>query len=103
MPNIEIHGLGRISALSYHAGLYTDIIHDTLKRIKDALSVSEFRDETVITVFDSYCIDTKCSFRPFLRIYDTDDQKAEAIARILHNLQLGSDIEIVRVEKFIPG
>ena len=101
MPNIEVHGLGRTANLAYHTGLEKDI-PIALIEINDALSSLEFKNEVVITIFDSYCIDMKRTFQPFIRIYDTDIKRAEIIASILHNLQYRFDIEIMKVEKFVP-
>lgn len=100
MPNIEVHGLGRIAEFGYHKGFEKDI-HSVIKKLKDTFIETKFRNEVIITVFDSYCIDVRVVIQPFLRIYDTNIQEAEEIAKILHNLQLGFDIEIVKVEKFI--
>lgn len=99
MPNIEVHGLGRIANRGYHTGLEKDI-PGTLKKLRDILSATEFRNEVVITVFDSYCIDVKAIYQPFLRICDTDIKRAEKITKIIRGSSFNLDIEIVRLERF---
>ncbi|MCL5004867.1 MAG: hypothetical protein M1170_02920 [Patescibacteria group bacterium] len=104
MPNIEIHGMGSIFEVedTLLFRLQHQALLNTVKKIKDVIFASEFKDKVVITAFDSFCIDVEHTSQPFLRIYDTNIQEADKIAQMLHDLRLGFDIEIVGVEKFIP-
>ena len=91
MPNIEIHGLDS----------------DDAEKIEDRIRVlfitgSYDGGVVVTTAFDS-CRDLKSREFPFLRVYNTRDEKNEEILRTLKR-EFGTelDIEFQILEAFYP-
>ena len=60
-----------------------------------------FAQEVVITTYNNTCNDLNQKSAPFLRICDTDHDRADKIARALTPLKI--DVEILRLYVFYPA
>lgn len=92
MPNIEIHGLDTAGA---------DVVRS---KIDWAMQKNDkFKNEAIITIFND--ITENCDIpqisQPFLRIYSSEDNGEQVAEMILHE-GVDMDIEIVKLQKFIP-
>jgi len=101
MPNIEIHGFG---SLGIHEVDFLERMVELTKlqtAIKEILPALPFAQEVVITTYNNTCNDLNQKSAPFLRICDTDHDRADKIARALTPLKI--DIEILRLCVFYPA
>jgi len=102
MPNIEIHGWSmkyRMPDETTYLGL---IENSRLKiAITEILKRFPFAKDAVITTPDSYCTDLDLNRSPFLRICDTDTDRANTIAKALMPLKI--DIEVMQLYAFCPA
>jgi len=93
MPNIEIHGFEKETALQW------------LTKIAAMLNNSELAKDVVITVYKTEVYDTDLIDQPFLRICSTDEVetllKVGKITDILEELCI--DIEIQTIMRFIEA
>ncbi|MBU3969136.1 hypothetical protein KJ991_02920 [Patescibacteria group bacterium] len=90
MPNIEIHGLNRFNA-------------DAVKvRIDTAMQKSGFGDKAITTTYNDDTVGCEGEILPYLRIYSSEDNGEYIAARILE-ANIVMDIEIAKLEKFIPA
>ena len=102
MPNIEIHGFSVADRV-----LGDEILDNYIERSKlqtaiaKILMSSPFAKDVVVTTCDTRCkyLDQKPA--PFLRVCDTDTNRADDIAEALMPLKI--DIEIVHLYAFYPA
>ncbi|TSD02567.1 MAG: hypothetical protein Athens071416_624 [Parcubacteria group bacterium Athens0714_16] len=91
MPNIEIHGLD-----FHNANLVKE-------RIDKAMIKNGLKDEAITTTYDvkTESCDGEKTRQPFLRICSSEDNGEQIAEMILHE-NVDMDIEIVKLQKFIP-
>ncbi len=93
MPNVEIHGMSR-----YEADALRQKIFHGLE--KGGVSVAN----VVVTHIDDSVRDIKLNPQPFLRVFTTKDTRTSEWDKIERGLtELGLDIELSLLDKFIPA
>lgn len=103
MPNIEIHGFGyRNDDKTISLPAEVLYVWDIEYRIQELLKEKPYAKDVVTTVVLSFVRDLNCVRRPFLRIYDTDIDRAKTIGRILKE-ELKIDIEYLPLAGFIEA
>lgn len=92
MPNIEIHGQSKAEAIL------------TRLSIRIALASASYADKVVTTVIESSVKDLSDKKQPFLRIALTPDAMGhlDHIVELLRLNKVDLDIEVLKLEKFIP-
>jgi hypothetical protein len=108
MPNIEVHGLynnnAKVGYVGYHIwgsdptnrNLVLSKLSSTIKE-----SILPWKDQVVITEFNSSCNDLEDNSMPFLRVCSTDREEINALVQVLEPLQM--DIETLLLTGFYPG
>ncbi|MFA5838859.1 MAG: hypothetical protein WC849_02885 [Candidatus Paceibacterota bacterium] len=92
MPNIEIHGLD-----NHNANLVKE-------RIDNVMIKLGLKDEAITTTYDvkTESCDGKKTLKPYLRICCTTEN-GRFIAERISEENVNMDIEILRLESFIPA
>lgn len=88
MPNIEIHGLKNETREYVHS------------KIRSAFAEKPYRDDYVITAYESKVHDWRLNAQPFIRLVTTPSDHTEDIIQELQKLDL--DIEVMILDRFIP-
>jgi hypothetical protein len=111
LPNIEIHGFGRVGkndAIDLNES--DSRVWDIRSKILISLSFEPFFDDVVVTVcptlvYDGHCLeggDVELHPRPFLRVYDSNAVRCQKIAEKL-NKELRMDVEFLPLYGFFEG
>lgn len=87
--NIEIMGMAPMNAKELKEKIF--------KRI--CLLNCKLNKEVVISVIDSHVENSEAFYRPFLRIYDSEDHRSE-LSFLLEMFKM--DIEFILLREFVP-
>ncbi len=104
MPNIEIHGFSMSNRIFGYEILNYNLVEVSKLQtaITERLMDFPFAKDTVTTTHDSYCRDSELKRAPFLRICDTNLERAKTIAETLKE-ELEIDIEVLQLAAFYPA
>lgn len=112
MPNIEFHGFGRVGQkylleqrVKGHIFNARDLVHHEIfksvvvTKVREVVLKTPYGDDAVLTTVEDECVDLEGYPAPFIRICDTDVERAKKIAQALC-AELRVDIEILQLAYF---
>jgi len=91
VPNIEIHGFPQEA--------WPESAWDLREKIYGLLQ--PWKDHAVVTICDTDTRNLNGEPRPFLRVWDTDPERAKEVARQL--MSLGMEMEEIVLTRFYPS
>jgi hypothetical protein len=102
MPNIEIHGywIPLNGKLPTTLGLLIEQMEKVLGKL--GLSTDAITDIVPSLARSCECHGTR-KLMPYLRVCGTNQEERQKIAEALHKMIPDMDIEVLAIEKFIPG